>query len=249
MLTGDMLECMSRIEFFARSERGLRTRNDDAYCAEQVGDYFLFGVAGSPPGHLSGDIASRTAIEALKTAVVNRSDSSRDTLITGVRNADAEVRALSLKSHEHAGLTTKLVACLIDKSMECTVLDIGEGNCIVVSGSTIEPARRFARFRKPPGSRHEEGAPPHPLLSDMISHVLGAPHRLKDMDFSEFFLGDGYLVLGSDGLTQVLKKESIAIIIGKNEGNLETACEEMVKEAMKAGSESTVTVVLVHGTV
>jgi serine/threonine protein phosphatase PrpC len=83
----------------------------------------------------------------------------------------------------------------------------------------------------------------------MISHVLGAPHRLKDLDFSEFFLGDGYLVLCSDGLTQVLKKEAIGIIIGKNDGNLETACEEMVNEAMTAGSESTITVILVHGTV
>ena len=244
-----MVECMSDIKFSARSERGLRTRNDDAYCAEQVGDYFLFAVAGSPPGQPAGDIAGRTAIDALKTTVVNRSGSSRDTLITGVRNADAEVRALSLKSHEHAGLTTKLVACLLDTSMECTVLDTGEGNCIVVSGRTIEPARRFARLRKTPGSRHEEGAPPNPLLSDMISHVLGAPHRLKDLDFSEFFLGDGYLVLCSDGLTQVLKKEAIGIIIGKNDGNLETACEEMVNEAMTAGSESTVTVILVHGTV
>lgn len=242
-----MVECMSRIEFFARSERGLRTHNDDAYCAEQVGDNFLFAVAGSPPGHLSCEIASRTAIEALKTAVVNRSGSSRDILIKGVRNADTEVRALSLKSHEHAGMTTKLVACLIDTPLECTVLDTGEGNCIVVSGSTIEPARRFARLRKPHGSRNGQGIPPPPILSDMISHVLGAPHRLKDMDFSEFSLDDSFLVLGSDGLTQALRKEAIGIIIGKNEGNLATACEEMVKEAMKAGSESTVTVILVHG--
>ena len=123
---GDIRNCMSRFDFFALSERGLRTRNDDAYCSEQIGDYYVFAIADGLDGHPFGDIASMTAIDAIRDAVKNTPGSPRDRLVSGIRNADAEVRALSLQSPKHAALATKLVVCLIDEKMGCTVLDAGE---------------------------------------------------------------------------------------------------------------------------
>jgi len=35
---------MSRIHFFAISERWISAPNNDAFCAEKIGDYHLFGV-------------------------------------------------------------------------------------------------------------------------------------------------------------------------------------------------------------
>lgn len=68
---GDIRNCMSRFDFFALSERGLRTRNDDAYCSEQIGDYYVFAIADGLDGHPFGDIASTTAIDAIRDAVKN----------------------------------------------------------------------------------------------------------------------------------------------------------------------------------
>jgi len=238
---------MSGIDFSALSERGLRPRNDDAFCAERIGKYFVFAVADGLAGHAYGDIASKTAIDALKGAVKNTGGPARDAIMEGVRNAEAEIRALSQQSPEHAGLATKLVACLIDEKMQCTVLDVGDRNCHVIAGSTIEHAGTAAKSRRPPGSTPAPYADPKPpSLADMVAHVLGEPHRMKESDFSRFVLRDEYLLLSSDGMTDVLSEDAIAGIVRKTDGNLEVACEKLVQEAMQAGSESTITVVLAH---
>jgi protein phosphatase len=240
---------MSRIDFFALSERGLRHRNDDAYCAEQIGDYFVFALADGLAGHRYGDMASKIAVDALKGAVKNTPGSAQDILAAGVRKADADIRDLSLSSPKHAGLATTLVACLIDKKMACTVLDTANKNCTVITKSAIEDVRHAALVRHLPGSRAEpHTSPKPPLITDMISHALGEPHRLKETDFSSFILGNEFLLLSSDGLTDVLPKETIAAIVRNNEDSPEAACQTLVQEAMKAGSEGTITVILVHGT-
>jgi len=81
----------------------------------------------------------------------------------------------------------------------------------------------------------------------MVAHVLGAPYRLKNTDVMEFVLGDEFLFLGSDGLTRFLPPASIASLVRRSEGNPGAACERLIQEAMRAGSESTITVVLAHG--
>jgi len=238
---------MSRIEFSALSEHGLSDRNDDAYCAEQIGDYFVLAIADGLAGHPNGSLASVTAIEAFRKAIKNTTGPAREVLLAGVRHADAAIRTLSERSPDHTCLATSLIACLIDKKMQCTILDPGEKNCIVITERTVENARKAAMSRHTHGSGSVPyTAPPPPSLSEMISHVLGAPRRLKATDFSEFMLGEEFLLLSSDGLTDVLRDDAIAAIVRKNAGNLGVACEVLVQEAMKAGSGSTITVVLSH---
>jgi protein phosphatase len=240
---------MSIPDFNALSERGVRTRNDDAFCAEEIGDYFVFAIADGLAGHPYGDVASMTAIEALKDAVRKTSGSPQEVLMTGIRKADAEIRELSNHSPKHAGLATTLIACLIDEKMGCTVLDVGGENCYVITKNTIRNAQETVRARHLAGPRPASVANHQPpLLSDMISHALGEPHRLSDTDFSKFILRNEFLLLGSDGLTEILGKKRIAEIVRKNEESIDAACEMLVQEAMNAGSESTITVILVHGT-
>jgi serine/threonine protein phosphatase PrpC len=82
----------------------------------------------------------------------------------------------------------------------------------------------------------------------MVSHVPGEPHRLKDHDFSAFTLTDEFLLLASDGLTDLLSSDTIAATVRKNRASPEAACQALVREAMQAGSTRTITVVLVHRT-
>jgi serine/threonine protein phosphatase PrpC len=236
---------MTTIKFAALSEHGLRPRNDDAYCAEKIGDYYVFALAGGLAGHPYGDVASTTAIEALRSAVKTTRGSAREVLLAAVRKADAEIASLSAKSPKHASLVTQLVACLIDKKQVCTVLDVGDKNCTVITGTTVGPAGSRAGTKTPAGPAAN---PQPPSLSEMVSHVLGEPYRLKDSSFSEFVLGDEFLLLSSDGLTDALSREAIATVVRNADGNIEVACEKLVQEALSAGSDSTITVILVHPT-
>jgi PPM family protein phosphatase len=235
---------MSGLDFSALSERCIRTQNDDAYCAETSGGWSVFAVADGLAGHRYGGLASATAIESLKTAVNAGRGTAREIILAGVRNADAEIKALARRSPGHAGLATKLVACLIDGKGLCTVLDTDGRNCIVIRGSTAESAAAAAKARRVKSGPGPVAAPQPPVLPDMVSHVLGEPYRMKESDFSEFVLGDEYLMLSSDGLTNFLPEEAIAGIVRRADGNLDVACERLVQDAIAAGSDSTVTVVL-----
>ena len=239
---------MPGISFAALSEHGLAPTNNDAYCAERIGKFVVCALADGLPAHPHGGAASTAAIEALRETIRNTPGPARDVLIAAVRKADAAVGALAKTTPRHAGLATTLVACLIDDRNVCTALAVPEGNAMIVTGTTAEPAAVAARTRRPPGYRPAPAAGPEaPSLSGMVSHVLGAPYRLKDADLVEFVLGDEYLLLGSDGLTGLLGSGVITGLIRDAGPDLGVACEKLVQEAMRAGAEHTITVVLARG--
>ena len=238
---------MPGITFSALSERGLSPRNDDAYCAKQIGQFFVCAVADGVAGHPDGDLASRIAMDTFTKTIRETQGSAREILMTAVRKADAAVGALPEKTLKHASLATTLVACLIDDKGTCTALDI-LGNAFVIGAKSVRTVAEAGRSHNLPGPGGPKHASPlQPDLSEMVAHVLGAPYRLKDSDFTEFVVGNDYLLLGSDGLTGVLTAETIASLVRVSAGNLEVACEKLVQEATLAGSESTITVVLVRG--
>ena len=220
----------------------MRPQNDDSLVAGRIGKYYTFIIADGLPGHPLGGAANEAAVTALSRAIGDAKGPAKDALAAGVRAADAAVRELSRKSPGHTGPATKLVTCLIDDNLQGTALDTGEGNCHLITGDTFKNVREAARSGQPPAA-----GPAKKSLNEMVSHVLGAPRRIKDEDFVTFRLGDEFLLLSSDGLTDHLSGQAIAgIVRGKAASSLDAAAEALVQEAMKAGSEETITVILVH---
>jgi len=61
------LKSMTRLHFFALSDRGIRTTNNDAFCAEKIGNYYVFGVAEGQTDPAYDDTASGIAISSLRS--------------------------------------------------------------------------------------------------------------------------------------------------------------------------------------
>ena len=238
---------MPGISYSALSEHGVRPENDDAFITAQIGDYVVCAVADGVPGHPDGAAASRTAIDAFRESLKGPRGTARELLVAAVRKADAAVGALSPSTPGHKAPATTLTACLIDRKNTCTLLDIAGTNALVINGATAEYAAAAARSRRPASLPAPAARPPEPSLAEMVSHVLGAPYRLKDSDPVEFVLGSEFLLIASDGLTDHLDAGAIAAIVRDAGGSSDAACERLVQEAMRAGSESTITVILVHG--
>ena len=60
-------------------------------------------------------------------------------------------------------------------------------------------------------------------------------------------IADRFLLLSTGGLHDYVKKERIAEIVLQNGENVESSCQYLLQEALSAGSERTITIVLVHG--
>ena len=236
---------MPKIHYFALSERGVNPVNGDAYCAEEIGGYHVFAVAGGATGDEAGRKASEIAIACIRDAVQDAPAPPEAALEKGLLEAEERIRTEAVKQHL-PGMGTDLSACMVDRDLRATTIDTGDGGIYVIDGSGI----RTPRGAGPHGgdgdriARCDEGSCPS---STVLSHVFGAPHILRQADLSGFSLADGYLLLSSGGFYNYLTKSAIREIVARNNGNLEAACQELVRKAIEAESGSTVTVLLVCG--
>jgi len=238
---------MSEMHFSALSDRWVSAQNNDAFCAEKIGKYHVFGVAeglSDLPGESS---ASGIAISSLRHAVKGDSGSPSGILAAAVHESEKRIVASEGNPVGVSRGSTHLCACLVEDSMACTILDTGEGNTYLIDPDGI----RVPRDQQKPGQRDGRLTSRSPSqdkrLGDLITHTLGEPHMLKNSDFIATTIRERFLLLSSGGLHDFVHKERIAEIVLSNGENVETSCENLLQEAQSAGSEKTITIVLVHG--
>jgi PPM family protein phosphatase len=237
---------MSHIHSFALSERGLRESNEDAFCAEWIEGLGVFAVAGGKMGRPGGREAGDIAIDSVRDAVRKFPKDPVMALEKAVLDADSRIAAISRKKSDMAGMGTDLCACLIDDNLDCTILDTGNGGVYYISpGAGIMLPREIPFSGKKPGM----GKKTSEQLSHtrIVSHTLGEPLVIRGSEFSRVNLLSSFIILSSMGLHDFIKKESIHTIIGRNGENVETSCEELKDAAMLAGSDRTITMVIIHG--
>lgn len=239
---------MANLHFFAVSDRGVSTANNDAFCAEKIGNYHVFGVAEGRPDLSGSGSASTIAISSLRESVQSHKKSPSAILEGAVHQSETRIHMHAVKSPENIGDSTHLSACIIDDALNSTILDTGEGNVYLISPDSIHIPRDYPSSGQPEGlgdlSQNPGG---EKNLMDMISHTLGEPHILSRSDFVTVNLRDLFLLISSGGLHDFVRKERIADIVIQNEENVEASCEHLLQEALSAGSEQTITLVLVHG--
>jgi serine/threonine protein phosphatase PrpC len=240
---------MAQLHFFALSDRWVSASNNDVFCAEKIGKYHVFGVAEGMSDFPGESSASGIAISSLKEAVQNDVKSPAAALEATIRESDIRINAHAVKSPERVRDITHLSACLVDDALNCTILDIGEGNAYLISpGGKICVPTDHPLSHQPDGlevltSDHGE----EKKRMNMISRTLGEPHILTRTDFVTINIRGIFLLLSSGGLHDFVRKERIAEIILQNGENVESSCERLLQEALSAGSERTITLVLVHG--
>jgi serine/threonine protein phosphatase PrpC len=239
---------MAQVHFFALSDRWVSAENNDAFCAEKIGKYHVFGVAEGLSDLPGSGSASGVAISSLRESVQRQKGSLAAVLEAAVYESETRINAQVGKTPGKIRDVTHLSACLIDDNLNCTILDTGEGNAYLISPDTIRVPVDYPASGQPevpdflsrkPGEERKR--------VDMISRTLGEPHMLKKSDFVTVNIRNLFLLLSSGGLHDFVRKERIAEIVIQNGENVETSCEHLMQEALSAGSERTITIVLVHG--
>jgi serine/threonine protein phosphatase PrpC len=239
---------MPRVSFFALSEKGLRDNNEDSYCAERIGDYYVFAVADGLGGHACGEVASGIAIECLKNAVKFYDGDPKTLLRDAIFDTDEKILAQSEKSPEKRGMATTLIAACVDEDLNCTVVNVGDSRAHIIKHENVRTTKDQSVVQElvDSGEILPEDAWQHPL-SNVLSQALGDPESVISPDFYEVNLRDTFLLLSSDGLHDYVKKERIQEIVLSYGENVEKSVKVLVEEALSAGSDDNITVVLIHG--
>lgn len=218
----------------------VRDGNEDSFLVDER--LALFAVADGMGGHRAGEVASATALEALRAAIA----ADRD-LDDSIVAANAAVFDKSSTDEELAGMGTTLTAAVASADGELVIGHVGDSRAYVLRDgalsqitedhSLVEELRREGRIT-------EEQAAVHPRRS-VITRALGIDSSVS-VDLYAVALRDGErLLLCSDGLTTMVRPADIAAIL-RREPSPQRAADLLADAANEAGGEDNITAIVIQ---
>lgn len=227
------------------TDRAGRETNEDAVHASNG----LYVVADGMGGHEAGEVAAGVVVD-----VVSRLAGTSPTLAQVrdvLREAHAQVRALPAGGERRPGTTLSGVVVTEREGVTCwLVLNIGDSRTYRMVGGVLEQLTQdhseVAQLVAD-GVIAVEDAARHPRRN-VVTRVLGggAPEVEPDLWIFPVSVGDR-IVVCSDGLSDVLSDARIQARLRQHDDPVRAA-QVLVHDALAAGGQDNVTVVVVDAT-
>jgi protein phosphatase len=234
----------------------VRNINEDNFSiAEPLG---LFMVADGLGGHNAGEVASKMAIEVIKNHMKNnesplvreyKKEFSQDTnrILSGIRLANSAIYNAAQKNIEQQGMGTTVSSILINNNV-MTLAHVGDSRIYRIRGGSLE---RLTRDHSMIEEQLELG-----LISkaeaekskqkNIITRALGVSETIQIDADEEIILDGDWILLCTDGLTDMVREEEILDILLNNTDDPQDACKELVDKANNNGGMDNITVILLY---
>lgn len=238
-------DSMLEIDFAELTDRGLVRPGNEDYLGHVTPDTpeqarshgWLFVVADGVGGHAKGEVASRTAVEAVLEGFrkATRGEPLSSLLQSLVRQANTRV----LDAGMNSGMATTLVACAM-RYDRAVIAHVGDSRCYLVrekSARCLTRDHTVANEQSRLGLLSSEGiseAKTRHVLSRSLGTELSVSVEISD----ELILPGDVLLLCSDGLHGALSAGEIAKVVSETP-DVEAAARRLVALANeKDGSDN-----------
>ncbi|MCG7213803.1 Stp1/IreP family PP2C-type Ser/Thr phosphatase [Paenibacillus mucilaginosus] len=229
----------------------VRTVNEDrAVVKEDLNGWSLAIVADGMGGHQAGDIASQMAVELIQVGIqfldagVSSEERQRQ-LKSAIEVANEKVFEFASQREHYHGMGTTVVAALASPD-RAVIAHIGDSRAYRIGGGRIEQLTEdhsLVNELVKSGQISREEASHHPRRN-VLTRALGTEPTIEvDVQEVSWQKGD-LLLLCSDGLCGLVDDERILEAASGPE-ELEEKARRLIKEALDAGGDDNVTVVLV----
>jgi protein phosphatase len=224
----------------ATDQGQLRANNEDAFLIDE--DHSLYAVADGMGGHRGGEVASRTAIEALRAAFA----SSRD-LEPAIELANTAVRTRAAGDPNLEGMGTTVTALTVSGPNELLVGHVGDSRAYLLHNgelSRVTEDHSLVEELVRDGRLTPEQAEAHPQRA-IVTRALGVDDDVEVALYRVPVETGDRVMLSSDGLSDMLRDREIESI-ARNEPDPQRAAEALVHAANAAGGHDNITVVIVE---
>jgi len=205
----------------------------------------LFIVADGMGGHAAGDFASRYAISVVTDFIKKSSVRNPISLLKrALVYASNEVFRESERDKEKAGMGTTMVCCVLEGN-SLYVANIGDSRLYVIHDdirqitmdhSLVEELIRNGQLERNKGRNHPE--------KNIITRAMGSRDEAMP-DFFEVELVEGdYVLLCSDGLSNMVKDDEIRDIISESAAP-EGAVESLIQRANYYGGNDNISAIVI----
>ncbi|HEY5557713.1 Stp1/IreP family PP2C-type Ser/Thr phosphatase [Acetobacterium sp.] len=226
----------------------LRKVNQDAYLAATIKNIdrisYVFAVADGLGGHLSGEIASKTAVDFIKnnlSKICNYFDSEE--MMSFVNDINQELKKIGDDEPARLGMATTLTMCILDGNDLC-LCHVGDSRAYIITKDEITRLTKdhsLVQILIDEGKITQEEAEIHPQ-KNVITRALGTDNSVK-VDFYRYDINpDAIYLICSDGLFNMLSDYEIQTIV--NENSLEDSAKMLIDSANENGGNDNITVVL-----
>ena len=219
-----------------------RRHNEDAYVHAPP----LFAVADGMGGAQAGEVASALATEAVLAGSPTTGQPNEQRVVELIREANRRVHERALTDATASGMGTTMTVAVFDPAGTVTIGHVGDSRAYLFRNGTLaqltddhslvaELVRR--------GELTPEEAETHPQRS-VITRALGTEREVAIDAFTVPVSDGDVLLLCSDGLTTMVDGESLARLLGDNQGDVRAAARALIAEANNRGGDDNITTVL-----
>ena len=231
------------------THRGVvRQQNQDAFATRKLEDGRIIAVVcDGMGGARAGNVASTMAVELFMDQFAREpGESDQERLQAAAALANREVFQRSSSDQDCAGMGTTLVAALAGQE-EAVILNEGDSRAYHINEGGIALVTRDHSLVEDMVERGEltrDQARNHPH-KNLITRALGAEPVLLADCFRQSLLPGDYLLLCSDGLSNVVTEQEMLyeVIHG---GEDESCCQRLLDIALHRGAPDNVTAVLIR---
>jgi protein phosphatase len=222
------------------TDQGLvRQNNEDSFLIDDQRG--LFAVADGMGGHRGGEVASRTAVEALRAAFANGQP-----LHDAIGRANLAVLERAAGDADLAGMGTTMTAVVAVGGHQILIGHVGDSRAYLLHDGMLQRAtddHSLVEEMVREGRLTPEQAESHPQRA-IVTRALGVDQQLA-VDLYTLDVAEGdRVVLCSDGLTTMVRERDIERM-ARTEADPQRLADVLVAAANAAGGEDNITVVVI----
>ncbi|MCL2859570.1 MAG: Stp1/IreP family PP2C-type Ser/Thr phosphatase [Oscillospiraceae bacterium] len=240
------------LKITAKTDVGkLREINEDSYYVyEDEQEYKLCMLADGMGGYDGGEVASNLSILTAKKYIENNiakvlnDENIIEVLKGAILEAHNEILIKAERINDLEEMGTTLDICLINNN-KLYIAHVGDGRVYMIRDGEIKQItvdHSFVEDLIREGTITREEAENHPK-KHMLMKALGGEMNITPDTYIEELKEHDKILMCTDGLSNMLKKDEIFEII---QNNKESAHNELVNMANKKGGRDNITVIVIE---
>ena len=206
----------------------------------------LFLVADGMGGHKAGEFASRYVVEHIVRSIKGgKEEEAVGILSESIETANRKLKEYADAHQQMRGMGTTIVAAVI-QGRTLLVANVGDSRLYIVGDEITQVTQDHSLVQEMVrlGQMDPQSAKNHPD-KNIITRAVGVSEKVKIDIFERQLRAGEYIILCSDGLTNMVE-DSVILQILHGAGSLSDKAERLIELANKNGGKDNITVIIIE---
>ncbi|MCI6536341.1 Stp1/IreP family PP2C-type Ser/Thr phosphatase [uncultured Eubacterium sp.] len=206
----------------------------------------LFLVADGMGGHKAGEFASRYVVEHIVRSIEGSKEEEAVAILSeSIETANRKLKEYADAHQQMRGMGTTVVAAVI-QGRTLIAANVGDSRLYIVGDEITQVTQDHSLVQEMVrlGQMDAQSARNHPD-KNIITRAVGVSEEVKIDIFERQLRAGEYIILCSDGLTNMVE-DSVILEILHGTGSLSDKAERLIELANKNGGKDNITVIIIE---